>query len=114
MSRRKREVVEGHCYLCGVHGRLSFEHVPPESAFNHLSVLRAKVDEYWEGRTNPIPEDRLKHGFGDYTLCERCNNNTGSWYGAHFVDWCRLGMDFRAKTGRSTSLIYVQNAYPLS
>jgi hypothetical protein len=32
MSRNK---VEGFCKLCGMYGQLTFEHVPPQKAFNN-------------------------------------------------------------------------------
>ena len=30
----------GYCHICGTYGKLSFEHIPPESALNRK---RAKV-----------------------------------------------------------------------
>ncbi len=38
MSRRKK--VYGKCHICGTEGKLTFEHIPPRSAFNdHPAVL---------------------------------------------------------------------------
>ena len=31
-------------------------------------------------------------GFGGYTLCESCNNNTGDWYARDFVSFAHQGM----------------------
>jgi hypothetical protein len=89
MARRK---VEGKCHICGTVGKLSFEHVPPKGAFNNKQVVRVGFDE----AITLGPYDRLKgsieqRGAGAYTLCERCNNNTGSWYAAWFADWCVQG-----------------------
>ena len=33
-----KKTVEGTCKLCGQQKKLTFEHVPPESAFNSISV----------------------------------------------------------------------------
>lgn len=55
-----------------------------------------------------------QRGAGDYTLCVRCNNNTGSWYGKHFVEWCYQGMEHLRLTGGKPTLIHLQYVYPLS
>jgi hypothetical protein len=39
---------EGICHLCGKDGPLSFEHVPPESAFNDRPVLLGAIDDVWD------------------------------------------------------------------
>ena len=36
-------LVEGTCCICGSHGKLSFEHVPPKQAFNDHGVFEADV-----------------------------------------------------------------------
>lgn len=87
----------GICHLCGQYGPLSYEHVPPEAAFNGRKVFRASVEDYWqrggpEGRS--VPGKQLQRGYGDYTLCGECNNKTGRWYAPDFIDWCRQGMRF--------------------
>jgi hypothetical protein len=84
MAPRKEE---GDCRLCGEHGPLSFEHVPPESAFNSSRVIRARREAlfssgHWDGRG-----DIQQRGGGAWTLCQRCNSKTGSWYAAEFVRW---------------------------
>lgn len=34
-----------------------------------------------------------QRGGGDFTLCERCNNNTGAWYGAEYAAWAKQGFE---------------------
>lgn len=78
------------CKLCGQTKKLTFEHVPPESAFNSQSIKKISFDEsikVMTGHEGRMPWDfeGLKgkidqKGMGDYYLCEECNNNTGSWY----------------------------------
>lgn len=53
-------------------------------------------------------------GAGAYTLCEQCNNNTGSWYGTHFVDWCYQGMEILRSARGAPSLIHLNYVFPLS
>jgi hypothetical protein len=83
----------GTCHLCGSNGRLSFEHVPPEAAFNDQRVLEADIHKLLGG-------DLIKHlekpsgkynqrGAGKYTLCERCNTSTGGWYSRAYVEFVK-------------------------
>lgn len=52
-------------------------------------------------------------GIGDHTLCIKCNNDTGAWYGARFVDWCYQAMSILMKTGGKPTLIYMNYLFPL-
>jgi hypothetical protein len=86
----------GPCCLCGVTSPLSFEHVPPQSAFNKDTVLLAEVKrmlgrDWWPDRDNlkTTPQQR---GAGRYTLCEPCNSKTGSWYVTAYVQLVRDAM----------------------
>lgn len=111
---RGRKVV-GICHICGSHGRLSFEHVPPRAAFNDRPVLLAKFEDMLNAGWGEEPPTTVQQkGAGAYTLCESCNNSTGSWYGRHFVDWCHQGMSILARASGRPSLIYMQYVFPLS
>lgn len=97
MGRRKHH---GTCRICGSHSKLSFEHVPPKAAFNDKAVTLAtiedleRVDFDFERAGGRIQQ----RGRGAYTLCEKCNSDTGHWYGAAFVEWAAQALrilDFR-------------------
>jgi hypothetical protein len=95
---------EGFCRLCGSFGKLSFEHVPPRKAFNqHQRVLRT-AEDHLSGRNH----SKYRRGLGQYSLCERCNNLTGSWYGDAFVEWTKQGFEWfdKVKGDRVLSLPY--------
>ncbi len=79
----------GRCQLCGSVGKLSFEHVPPESAFNNRPVFLGDIKKMLDAKTVlPLRGGKqCQRGSGAYTLCERCNNNTGGWYGSAYVEW---------------------------
>ena len=69
----------GYCHICGTYGKLTFEHIPPESALNKG---RAKVytgddaiKQYTGEKSRYLS---LQQGMGKYSLCESCNNNTGA------------------------------------
>lgn len=88
----------GKCKLCGRELPLTYEHVPPQSAYNTTSVKEYGLEDLiktvnsnmfpWE---IPDVKGKIKQkGSGDYYLCQECNNNTGSWYMSHYVDFVRL------------------------
>lgn len=105
---------EGRCSICGINGPLSFEHVPPRKAFNDRPVIRAGLKEMVGlGPDEQIKGKPQQRGAGDFTLCPRCNNDTGSWYGKNFVDWCYQGYEILSRTRGRPSLIYLNYLFPL-
>jgi hypothetical protein len=84
----------GVCHLCGQNGKLSFEHVPPEAAFNDQRVLESDIHKLI-GSVDLVkdlesPKGRFnQRGAGRHTLCESCNNNTGDWYARSYVQFVR-------------------------
>ena len=115
MGRSKRKKPIGACHVCARVGRLSWEHVPPEAAFNDRPVIgidgdRAIKDYRKVGRPRGPVEQR---GAGGYTLCRRCNSNTGSWYGAALVEWCRQAGAVLEEVGHAPALAYPYYFYPL-
>ncbi len=95
----------GRCHICGNVGELSFEHVPPEKAFNNKPIKM--------GRIIDIKLKIQQRGMGAYTLCEPCNNNTGSWYGTEFASFCHKGMSILKRSNGNPTLIYLFPLYPL-
>lgn len=89
----------GRCKLCGVLNELTFEHVPPEKAFNSSTVEIfpfKEVIKTMTGNDGRMPWDftNLKgipqqKGMGGYYLCRTCNNNTGSWYMRQYCDFAK-------------------------
>ena len=111
MSRKK---VIGTCCICGDYGPLSFEHVPPRKAFNDNSIVRINFLDAMElSPSSPIKGDIQQKGMGGYTLCEKCNNKTGSWYGTYFANWCYQGFEILWKSNGRPTLIYFHHLFPL-
>ena len=83
----------GVCHLCGVTGKLSFEHVPPEAAFNDQRVLEADIHRLIGGDLIAELEKPTgkfnQRGSGKFTLCDRCNTSTGGWYGRSYVHFAK-------------------------
>jgi len=100
-------VVTGKCHLCGGFGKLSFEHSPPKKAFNDDSVLYAEMQTLLAGGDIDVLTGKVhQRGVGAYTLCDSCNNRTGSWYGGAYVSLARQGMEL-LRTVRSAPLFHV-------
>ena len=80
----------GRCKLCGKETKLTFEHVPPEKAFNSFTVKKYSFEEAIKILSGTREPNELKgklqqKGSGDYYLCQQCNNCTGSWYMAEYT-----------------------------
>lgn len=89
----------GKCHICGQVGRLSYEHVPPASAFNNDKAKVFKATEII-GRNDKLPWDmdgikatEQQRGRGGYTLCEACNNFTGHAYAKEYVHIVQLAVN---------------------
>ena len=120
------KTVKGICRLCGQEKDLTFEHVPPKSAFNSIAVKEYPSDvliDKLSGADDRLPWDFNgiygkinQNGSGDYYLCNECNSNTGSWYISEYV---RLANTFheiivheKLKVGNYCSF-HLYDFYPL-
>jgi len=84
----------GYCHICGKHGKLTFEHIPPNKAFNNKNTKIITGNELtklisdpnrlpWE--TKGLKYKPMQKGVGLYSLCEKCNNLMGTYYGDAYV-----------------------------
>lgn len=110
--------IKGQCCICGAEDvALSFEHVPPRAAYNDQRVFEASIqglmEGNWDGRSRPAQGRYVQGGSGKYTLCEPCNNATGSLYGRAYVAWARRAVELVQNSGGQLSLAYPYRIYPL-
>lgn len=114
MTSSKRS---GICHICGVEGKLTFEHVPPERAFNNNKVITPDVKKILALNNlddlEKLPGKQSQRGQGGYTLCESCNSKTGHWYGTNYAIWVYQGADYLQKSKGSISLSYPYHILPL-
>ena len=107
----------GKCHICGKEGKLSFEHIPPRKAFNWsftrllkgLEILQTLKQNDFENVKTKIHQ----RGSGDYTLCPKCNNDTGGWYGGAYVSWAYQAATILIHTAERPSLYYPFKIFPL-
>ena len=103
----------GTCHICGKVGKLSFEHVPPEAAFNNHRVLRVSFQQALRQHPDHFRGRYQQKGAGANTLCESCNSDTGSWYGTAYADWAAQAMPLLIGTRAPPTLEYPFRLSPL-
>ncbi|MEJ9165099.1 hypothetical protein, partial [Paenibacillus graminis] len=104
----------GICHLCGINGELTFEHVPPKSAFNDQKVIKGVFDRYAnQGPDVEIKGPQQQSGIGGYTLCGKCNNTTGQWYADNYKEWTYQSVDLILKSKGENIGSYQFQIYPL-
>ena len=82
---------QGICHICGQYTDLTFEHLPPNKAYNDKRVKVFNGEDFLGRMKKPWDFEGIKYqynqkGSGVYSLCESCNNNTGTWYGNDYVN----------------------------
>lgn len=107
----------GICHLCGSSGKLSFEHVPPEAAFNDQRVLEADIHTLIGGdliRELEKPTGKFnERGAGKFTLCEDCNTSTGGWYARSYIEFARQVFPLCHKVSPGTTVTIQCSIRPL-
>lgn len=113
------------CALCGKEGKLTFEHIPPSVAFNSTPARLVSGEEIFkeevlnEKERMPWDAQGLKYqnqqqGMGRYSLCQDCNNNTGSWYGEAYITFARTAHTaIKAYSPSDPNGIGFREMYPL-
>lgn len=85
---------KGYCHICQEYKNLTFEHIPPRKAFNFIPAKSLEGDEVLKliSDENRMPWEMkgLKYvskqrGMGSFSLCQRCNNLTGNYYGTEYI-----------------------------
>ena len=88
----------GKCHLCGKQAKLTFEHIPPQKANNDKEahvIMGDTLMQHIGGVKKPWELSGLKYknmqrGMGGYTLCESCNNLTGTWYASYYIKFANV------------------------
>jgi hypothetical protein len=97
---------------------LSYEHVPPKGAFNESRVFVGDSKRLFGPKSHeqyfPPKGTYDQKGAGGYTICERCNNNPGSWYVPSYVEWASQGMRYLGAMPAGSSLSLPFKVKPLA
>jgi len=92
-----RQEHTGICHICGEYKKLTYEHIPPEAAFNSQKRKMSTVEELMGNeKDNRAPWDieglkykQFQQGTGFFTLCGECNSFTGAKYGGAYSDFIK-------------------------
>jgi hypothetical protein len=104
----------GTCHICGQQTKLSFEHVPPEAAFNDQPVLQTAFEDFINSEDpDNIKGKKQQRGLGGRTLCEKCNSQTGHWYGGAYAKWAHQAMELLLRAKGAPTLVYPFHIFPL-
>ena len=85
--------ISGICHICGKETELTFEHLPPRKANNNnraKAIVGDELTKYIAGNDRPWDFSSCKYkdlqkGMGLYSLCQECNNNTGTNYADEYI-----------------------------
>ena len=116
MARQKKKVF-GQCRICNKQGILSYEHVPNREAYNKETTIEYSWEDVFV-KKEIAKRKMVQGGVGEYTLCEKCNNDTGHWYGDEYTRWARACFEF-LKNRKTSSIepdeatITLHDVYPL-
>ena len=90
----------GICKICKEKKELSFEHIPPRSAFNkETKYYSLSSEDYYKNAKEYIFDGRKPRtkkeqgGHGDYCLCEKCNGFLGSKYVRDYKKFAQIAMN---------------------
>lgn len=84
---------QGICRVCGQFTDLTFEHIPPRSAFNCGRVRSIDLGEWLRRDDLDYAGGRIQQrGMGAEVLCGRCNSFLGRQYVSEYRAWARWGM----------------------
>jgi hypothetical protein len=107
---------QGRCHICGKHGRLTFEHIPPLAAGNERYGKSLDISRYLQ--TDPsaplssMRSSKQPRGSGAYVLCPSCNNLTGAWYVQDYATWVEQGERHRQALGATNSIALPFRIFP--
>lgn len=75
LSERSKhtKIVNGYCLICGAHGRLSQDHVPPQGSITVTKTEQFHLTEKLDLRAPKIKGVRSPNGSKFRTICRHCN-----------------------------------------
>jgi len=94
MGRHRK--TKGVCRLCGEEKELTYEHVPPRTAYNKntnfVSLGFHDYIESYDPRKDTTPKGKKRQGgIGYNSLCSECNSFLGRNYVPAYKDWVDSG-----------------------
>lgn len=91
MSERSKHttIVSGYCVICGNHGTLSKDHVPPQGSITITKVEQVHLTELYGLNANPVRGIRSMNGSKFRTICRECNMTALGANDGEIADVCK-------------------------
>jgi len=94
---RNKKTKYGECKLCRESKELTFEHIPPRSAYNKdrkYSIVKSGdlYQNFYKYNSKKLkPKSRIEQGgIGEHCLCEECNNFLGTNYVREYTHFAKI------------------------
>ena len=68
------------CAICGKYGKLSFDHIPPQSCGNNQNVYYYSFQQFVTDPKLKFKKNHSQNGVKSKNICSECNNLLGSKY----------------------------------
>ena len=68
------KITHGYCLICGTHGKLSIDHVPPQGAVTITKVEQRHISEMMGIKATSIKGVPSTNGSKFRTICNKCNS----------------------------------------
>ncbi len=88
------KITNGYCLVCGKHGRLSIDHVPPQGAVTITKVEQRHICEMMEHKVKSIKGVSSTNGSKFRTICHKCNSEV---LGSNDSEICRVNKELTRK-----------------
>ncbi|WP_442513118.1 metal-binding protein [Pseudomonas promysalinigenes] len=69
------QLKQGHCLICGAHGKLSWDHVPPKGSVSITKTEQVHLTEVMGVNAIPVKGIKSANGSKFKTICRECNSN---------------------------------------
>ncbi len=117
MSKKEKQI--GICCLCKEEKELTFEHIPPKTAFNKNTRYYSIPDKEFFKIKDFLNYKHMglikQGGMGGYYLCRECNSFLGSNYVRSYQGWANMGMGIVQSPYTDADLfsVRIKNSNPL-
>ena len=68
------QIPQGYCLICGTHGKLSWDHVPPQGSVTITKVEQVHLTEIMGVNPTPVKDIKSTNGSKFKTICKNCNS----------------------------------------
>lgn len=68
-------ITTGHCLICGKHGSLSIDHVPPQGSVTITKVEQVHLTEMLDLKNSNVRGIKSTNGSKFKTICKKCNSS---------------------------------------